>query len=419
MVTQADTCLDETDSQAISVAAAREQILKTVHATTASEQIPLRQALGRVSFADIPARIDSPPFTNSAMDGYAIRLNDSTTTKPFRLLGDSLAGHPYTGKLKAQQAIRITTGALLPRGADTVVMQEFASQNENGQDVLLQRCGRVGDFVRKAGSDLAKGETLVQKGKRLRPSDLGMLAAQGIAEIQVYQRPRVAFFSTGDELIRLGKPLPEGGIYDSNRYCLHGLLEEMGAIQIDLGVVKDDIQALGKVFSQAQEVADLVISTGGVSVGPADFIKTILDDQGTVNFWKIAMRPGRPLTFGCLNQAYFFGLPGNPVSVQATFDLFLRDALRTLEGETFLESISLQAQSASNLSKNKGRRDFQRGFLHQNSAGQLCVLSTGAQGSHRMTSVSKANCYIVLDEQTTQVKIGEMVEVIPFRYVWS
>jgi molybdopterin molybdotransferase len=304
------------------------------------------------------------------------------------------------------------TGAVIPQGADTVIMQEHVTRSDD--TIQITQGHRCGQNVRYAGEDLAEGQTVLTPGRRLTPADLGMLASLGVPEINVYRRPRVAFFSTGDELRSLGEVLAEGQIYDSNRYTLHGMLTRLGVDVIDMGVIKDRREDVRDAFLHAAEMADVVITSGGVSVGEADFVKETLEELGQVGFWKIAMRPGRPLAFGEINGARFFGLPGNPVSVMATFYLFVQNALRLLGGETPPADLILRLPTTTALRKHRGRMEFQRAVLQRGDDGQLSVTSTGVQGSGILSSMSRADCFIILPEDSDGAVPGDLVQVQPF-----
>ena len=410
---QAPGC-DEYDPSNLPVEEARRRIAQLVRPVAETETVPLREALDRVLAADVASPLDVPPAANSAMDGYALRGADLPAggEAVLEVVGTVFAGHPFTGEVGPGQAVRIMTGAPLPRGADTVVMQEHARRE--GDRVAIGPGHRPGQNVRHAGEDIARGTTVLAAGRRLVPADLGVLASLGVAEVAVRRRPRVAFFSTGDELCPVGEPLAEGQIYDSNRYTLHGLLTRLGVEVQDLGLIPDDRAAIEDAFARAAAGADAVITSGGVSVGEADFVKETLEKLGQVNFWKIAMKPGKPLAVGRLGEALFFGLPGNPVSVMATFYQFAQPALRALAGESRTEPLALRVPAAERLRKRPGRTDFQRGVLERDAAGRLVVRSTGAQGSHVLTSMSRANCFIVLPAEWGDVEPGTEVEVQPF-----
>jgi molybdopterin molybdotransferase len=378
------------------------------------EQLALRDALGRVLAADVLSPIDVPPHANSAMDGYALRAADLPAggEVTLRVTGTALAGHPFSGSVGDGHCVRIMTGANIPTGANTVVMQEDVRRE--GDLIHVGGGHRQGANVRLPGEDIAAGATVLARGRQLTPADLGLLASLGIAEVRVVRRLRVAFFSTGDELCSLGEIPREGQIYDSNRYTLHGMLCRLGVEIIDMGVVRDRREDIAAAFRQGAAVADVLLTSGGVSVGDADFVKETLDALGKVNFWKIAMKPGKPLAFGLLDRTAFFGLPGNPVSSMATFYQIVQPALRRLTGHQDQAPLRLRVPCASPLKKSAGRVDFQRGILEYDGAGQLSVRSTGPQGSHVLSSMSRANCFIILPAEWGNVEAGTTVEVEPF-----
>ncbi|MEW6611993.1 MAG: gephyrin-like molybdotransferase Glp, partial [Pseudomonadota bacterium] len=336
-MSKAPSCCDDFDPQAQTVDSALARILEALTPVAGREQVPLLDAYDRVLAADLLSPVDVPAWANSAMDGYALRAVDGDT--PRRVVGTSLAGHPFAGVVDAGECVRIMTGAPMPAGADTVVMQEHVTRD--GDQVRLSGAPKAGDNVRHAGEDLRHGSLAVPAGTLLRPATVGVLASLGIGEVSVHRRLRVAFFSTGDELQPVGAPLAPGQIYDSNRYTLHGMLRRLGAQPLDLGRVPDDPAALEQALREASVMADVVITSGGVSVGEADFVKGLLERLGRVNFWKINMKPGRPLAFGEINGATFFGLPGNPVSVMATFYQFVRPALLKRMGMAQVEPLPL------------------------------------------------------------------------------
>lgn len=408
------SCADDFDPHALPVREALKRIDAVVSTVTGFEQIAVRSALGRILAQAVISPIDVPSHTNSAMDGYAISSVDlpEEGTRELRMIGTALAGEPFPGVVKPGAAVRIMTGAVLPKGTDTVVMQEHV---EREGDTVRIGCGhKPGQNVRQAGEDLARGATALAPGQRLQPAELGMLASLGITEVRVRRRVRVAFFSTGDELRSLGETLAEGEIYDSNRYTLYGMLTRLGVELIDMGVVRDRRDDLQQALAEASESADAVITSGGVSVGEADFVKDILNTLGEVNFWKIAMKPGRPLAFGRVNKAVFFGLPGNPVSVMVTFYQFVQPALRRMMGQTEIQPILFKVPCANRLKKRPGRTEFQRGILERQSDGTLIVRSTGEQGSGILSSMSRANCFIVLPDEWSSVEAGTLVDVQAF-----
>ncbi|HEX4762931.1 MAG TPA: gephyrin-like molybdotransferase Glp [Usitatibacter sp.] len=410
-ITQA-SCADDYDPNSMPVAKAREFIhrfLAPVHGTL---RVPVRSALGRVLAEDILSPVDVPSHRNSAMDGWAMRGADLAADRESTLqeIGVSFAGKPFGGKVAAGQCVRIMTGGVVPEGADTVVMQERAKAQ--GKSIAFAPGAKTGQNVREAGEDLKRGSVALTRGRIVRPAQLGLIASLGIGEVAVYRPLRVAFFSTGDELKGIGTPLGEGEIYDSNRYTIHGMLTRLGCEVLDMGVVRDDPEALERAFADAAANADVVITSGGVSVGEADFVKGMLGKLGEVVFWKIAMKPGRPLAYGKIGGAHFFGLPGNPVSVMVTFYQFVREALLVLAGADPVEPVpTFTATCSTRLKKAPGRTEFQRGILTRGADGALSVRPTGEQGSGILKSMSDANCFIILGDSTGNVEPGTAVEV--------
>jgi molybdopterin molybdotransferase len=410
--TQRDACA--TPKGLLSVADARARIDALVAPIDGEEQLHIRSALGRVLAAPVISTLNVPPYTNSAMDGYALRGADLPAGGSVRLkvIGRAMAGAPFEGRVGSGEAVRIMTGAAMPEDADTVLMQEHV--DVDGDHIEIGSGHKPGENVRKAGEDMAVGDTVLAPGKLLLPAELGVIASIGIAEVRVKRRLRVAFFSTGDELKSLGEPLGPGQIYDSNRYTLHGMLSRLGVELLDLGVIRDEREAIRRAFRVAATTADVVITSGGVSVGEADFVKLTLDELGQVDFWKIAMKPGKPLAFGRLGNAVFFGLPGNPVSVMATFYQFAQPALQKMQGMTATPALTVKVPCAVALRKQPGRLEYQRGVLQHDGQGKLSVTSTGRQGSHVLSSMSKSNCFIILPAECAGVAAGEPVEVQPF-----
>ncbi len=378
------------------------------------ERLALRSALGRTLAEGVVSPFNVPAHTNAAMDGYALRAADLPESGTVRLavVGTALAGRPFAGEVRAGQCVRIMTGAVLPAGADAVVMQERVTVAAEGVEVAAGL--RAGENVRRAGEDLRAGEDAVAAGRVLGPAELGLLASLGVTEVTVTRRPRVAFFSTGDELRSPGEPLGEGQIYDSNRYTLFGMLTRLGAEPVDLGVVRDTPQALRAALEEASAAADVVVTSGGVSVGEADFVKAVLADLGEVSLWKVAIKPGRPLAFGRLGSAWFFGLPGNPVAVMVTFYAFVQPALQRLMGQSGPLPQRFTVPCLSRLAKRPGRTEYQRGILRRDADGRLAVEKTGAQGSGILSSMSAADCFIVLPPEQGTVEPGDLVEVVPF-----
>jgi len=413
------SCIGGYDPQALPVAQAQEFIARLVPRVTDIETLPIRDALGRVLAHDIVSRINVPAHDNSAMDGYALAGTDLYLDGPttMRVAGTGFAGQQFDGTLARGQCVRIMTGAVMPSGLDTVVPQEFVQLRD---DCVIIPPGvvRSGDNRRLAGEDLAAGEVALHAGRVLRPADIGMLASLGEASVPVLRRLRVAFFSTGDELRSVGEPLPEGCVYDSNRYTLWGMLQRLGVEVLDLGVVRDDPAALEAAFRHAAENADAIITSGGVSVGEADHTKQVMAQLGDVLFWRIAMRPGRPMAIGRITsaerQAILFGLPGNPVAVMVTFYAFVRDALLAMSGATPQVLPMLRAASVKPLRKKPGRTEYQRGIVSRAADGSWQVAITGSQGSGILRSMSEANGLVVLHHEQGSVAAGELVDVLPF-----
>jgi molybdopterin molybdotransferase len=400
------SCLDGYDPDALHVAKAREAMRACMTPIPETEVVPVRDALGRVLAQEIVPTIDVPAHDNSAMDGYAARFAD--LGRPLREIGTALAGKPFARAIGAGECVRIMTGAVMPQGADTVVIQEVVKKE--GERIVVPPGQKRGQNVRYAGEDLKVGMPVLGTGKYLRPAELGLIASLGIGEVRVRRRLRVAFFSTGDELASIGTKLEEGEVYDSNRYTLHGMLSRLGVEITDLGVVRDDPEALERALTRAA-FADAIVTTGGVSVGEADFVKTLMAKLGEVLFWKIAMRPGRPMAFGRIGHSFLFGLPGNPVAVMVTFYQFVRDALLHLSGRADDYAMPLlSAVSSEKIRKVPGRTEYQRGVLF-NDSGTWKVKTTGQQGSGVLRSMSEANCFIVLEHERGAVEAGEPVSV--------
>lgn len=410
------SCADACEASILSLAEAQTRILAAITPIKTVIKQSLRLALGQVLAENVISPLNVPTHTNSAMDGYALASTSLPTDaiKMLPIAGIAFAGHPFAAECPAGSCIRIMTGAPMPLGTDTVVMQEH-TELINEYSVRIGTGHRSGQNVRQQGEDITQGQTILEAGRRLIPADLGLLASLGIAEVKVYRAPRVAFFSTGDELRSIGEALEKGCVYDSNRYTLFGMLKNLGLEVVDLGVVKDEPAALQAAFKMAADSADVVITSGGVSVGEADYTKHMLDELGEISFWKIAIKPGQPLAFGKLGETVFFGLPGNPVAVMVTFQQIVQPALLYLAGEANYQPLVVLARSAQKLKKKPGRTEFLRAIYEQSPSGGLTVRTTGAQGSGILMSMSRANCYLILDEDNAGVAEGDWVKVQPFR----
>jgi molybdopterin molybdotransferase len=423
------SCLSDYDPTALPVAQANQIIEAVAEPVSGIEQLAIREALDRVLAEDVISPIDVPAHDNSAMDGYAFAsaelagaAQDEVT---LTVIGTTFAGDASALAPAAGEAVRIMTGAVMPAGCDIVIPQEFVQSagDAHGADGAVRirfaaDAVRAGDNRRLRGEDLAVGQAALGAGRILKPADIGMLASLGIAEVKVRRRLRVAFFSTGDELRSIGEPLDAGCVYDSNRYTLHGMLRRLNVELLDMGVVRDDPAALEAAFRRACENADAVITSGGVSVGEADHTKAIMAKLGDVTFWKIAMRPGRPMAFGRIEShgqhALLFGLPGNPVAVMVTFYHFVRAALHRLMGASVPPLPLLRVRSAQAIRKKPGRTEYQRGILGAGTDGRPEVRITGQQGSGVLRSMSEANCFIVLAHEHGSVQAGDEVEVMLF-----
>ena len=421
-------CVARYDPNALPVQAAQEIVRQWALPRARDvqiERVGLHDALGRVLAEDVISPIDVPAFDNSAMDGYAFAgtaLAHGAQTLDLAVAGTALAGRPFGTATGAGECVRIMTGALIPPGCDTVVPQELVTRE--GDAIRFSASAiRAGQNRRLAGEDLAKGKPALRAGRIVRASDLGLLASLGIGEVSVNRRLTVAFFSTGDELRSLGETLSPGSLYDSNRYTLFAMLRRLNVQTVDLGIVRDDRASLEKALRDATERADVVISSGGVSVGDADFTRELMNSLGDVAFWKIAMRPGRPLAFGRLwsgerpgtgKPALFFGLPGNPVAVMATFYFIVREALLAMSGATREPLTVIRATSVEPMKKRAGRTEFQRGIATRDESGRWNVVTTGPQGSGVLSSMSEANCFIVLEHARGDIDAGDEVEIVPF-----
>lgn len=406
------SCMDDYDPNSMPVVKARQYIKQFLTPVKETETVALRDSLGRILAREILSPDNVPNYHNSAMDGYAFNADQISDSLPLRLkiAGTAYAGKTFTGNVAPGECVRIMTGGMLPSQADTVVIQEKVKVLDGAIELLDPP--KRGANVRYAGEDLAIGQTVLTTGHLMQPADLGLVASLGIARVNVYRTLKVAFFSTGDELVSVDESLQSGQVYDSNRYTLFGMLTRLGVELIDLGAIPDQPEILEQTLLEAATQADAIITSGGVSVGEADYMKQLLAKHGQVLFWKIAMKPGRPLAYGKVGDAHYFGLPGNPVAVMVTFYQFVQEALMQLMGQHHVPPLPLfHVPCASPIKKLTGRTEFQRGIVFTDADGTLKVKTTGPQGSAILSSMSRANCFIVLDEQVGNIEIGSLVQV--------
>ena len=409
------------DPQALSVSQVGTFLAELVPPLSAdeSQDVYLFDALGRILAQDVVSPISVPAHNNSAMDGFAFDASQLVSDQPLtlRVVGTALAGKAWQGKVNTGECLKIMTGAILPDGLDTVVPQEFV-QVASAQDIttitLPPNLVKAGDNRRLAGEDLMQGQPALKAGQALTPAALGLIASLGLHDVRVHRRLRVAYFSTGDEVLSLGEPPREGAVYDSNRFTVFGLLSRLGCEVIDMGVVRDDPELLEAAFANAAQVADAIITSGGVSVGEADFTKAMMKKLGDVAFWKIAMRPGRPMAVGRIGKSVLFGLPGNPVAVMVTFLAFVRPALLRMMGSTAQPAPLLRAKCLEPLRKKAGRTEYQRGLVSSAPDGTLHVRTTGNQGSGVLSSMVQGNGLIVLHHAQGNVAVGDEVDVLMF-----
>ncbi len=411
------SCDDPFDSL-LPVEEARARLSAALHVVEETEQVELRKAIGRVISVDVVSPVDVPGYANSAMDGYAISSASIPTDADTQLqiVGTAWAGKVFDAQVHVGQAVRIFTGAQMPSGTDTVVIQEHVSVEHDM--VTIDRNVQAEKNVRLAGEDVQRNQRILTAGTKINAAEVGLLASLGINRVAVYRRLRVAFFTTGDELCALdshaGKPLAPGMLFDSNRYSMQAMLESLNVEVVDLGIVRDNAEDTREAMRKAAQLADVVLTSGGVSAGDADFVTQVFHELGEVSFWKLAMRPGRPLAFGHIGNAFFFGLPGNPVAVMVTFLQFVQPAIKQMMGLKKTAPFTINATSLSSLRKSLGRVEYQRGILGNNDQGDLTVASTGKQGAGRISSMSNANCLIVIAADVASVSPGDTVEVQPF-----
>jgi molybdopterin molybdotransferase len=410
------SCGDNNEQGTLPVAQAQENILAAVSSCEGVEQINIQQAVDRVLATNIISAINVPSHCNSAVDGYAIKQQDLATgneIKKLRVIGKVVAGHPFKGSVLTGQAIQIMTGAQMPNDCDTVIMQEHIERHDD--EILIDSRHSAGQNVRQAGEDICQGQSVLMAGTALTPPQIGLIASLGISEVHVKTALRVAVFSTGDEILSIGETPREGCIYDSNRYSLIAALKKLGCDVSDMGVIADDPAKLRETFTLASETCDVIFTSGGVSVGEADYTKQVLSETGEIDFWKVAMKPGRPVAFGNIGDAIFFGLPGNPVAVMVTFYQFALPALQKMMGvsESLIAPTTL-ARCTHPIRKLPGRTEFQRGVLALNKQGEWEVRTTGQQGSGILRSMSDANAFIILEHERGSIKAGEWVVTQPF-----
>ena len=430
------------DPQALSADDVLRFLSRLVAPVQDTVELGLFEALGRVLAADVVSPFDVPPHDNSAMDGYAFDSAQLTASELLTLevVGTALAGKAWQGAVGAGQCVKIMTGAIMPAGLDTVVPQELAQASGDGRIAIAPKLLQGGDNRRLRGEDLMQGRVALSKGDLLTPARLGLAASLGLKTVSTWRPLRVAYFSTGDEILSLGEPPREGAVYDSNRYTVFGMLRRLGCEVIDLGVVRDDPALLEAAFTSAAAQADAIITSGGVSVGEADYTKAMMKKLGDVAFWKVAMRPGRPMAVGRIlpiksatsplaagasssqnnsnpTGAILFGLPGNPVAVMVTFLAFVRPALLQMMGSTAPTPPLLRARSLEAIRKKAGRTEYQRGSVSTAADGSLQVRTTGNQGSGVLSSMAGANGLIVLHHAQGNVAMGESVDVMMFEGV--
>ncbi|MFH4809957.1 bifunctional molybdopterin-guanine dinucleotide biosynthesis adaptor protein MobB/molybdopterin molybdotransferase MoeA [Vibrio alginolyticus] len=406
-------CCDTLSPAFLSVVQGQEKILSLVNTVSEIEACKIENAYGRVLAEHIVSPVNVPQYTNSAMDGYAIR-SDGVDRDSYQVVAEVMAGHAYEQPLEVGQAVKIMTGAPTPRNGDTVVMREQAIQE--GDKVTFNGANiKAGQNVRQAGEDLAIGSDVFTAGTRLASPEMGMIASLGFGEANVFRKLKVAVFSTGDEVQAPGTEQKANSIYDSNRFTIMGMLEKLGCEILDFGILEDNEQLMIEALENASAQADVVMTSGGVSVGDADYIKLALDKLGQIDFWRINMRPGRPLAFGQINNKPFFGLPGNPVAVMVSFINFVEPALRKMQGEQGWKPLKVNAIATENLRSRQGRTEFSRGVYELDATGRLTVRTTGKQGSGILRSMSEANCLIEISPAIDTVKAGESVTIIPLQ----
>lgn len=394
----------------LAVNEAIQQMLAAIDPIAETETVHIADAVNRVLADSVTSTVDVPGYNNSAMDGYALRVADLQHTDTLQMVGESRAGHPFTGALNAGECIRIMTGAQVPESADTVVAQEDTELGASANRIRICTPLKLGNNIRKQGEELKVGAVVYAHGSKLHPVDIGMLASLGIANISVRRQLTIAVFSTGDELVQPGQARRSDQLYDSNRFVIHAMLERCGYQVLNLGLIPDNKQEIADAFIQAAKQADAIVCSGGVSVGDADYTKQVIAELGAVGFWKVAMKPGKPFAFGKVGGAWFFGLPGNPVSATVTLQQLALPALQRLAGERELQPAVLGAIAGEPLKKRPGRADFQRGIVRYEN-GENRVYSAGPQGSGMLSSLVHGNCLILLEQDRSNVAAGEAVQI--------
>lgn len=406
------SCMDDYDPNSIFIEDALKKIKKISKKINSYEYVNLLNSNNRIVYENIKSKIKVPNYDNSAMDGYALNIKDTKNNNIFNVVGTSLAGIPFKGKIKKNECVKIMTGAVIPDNCNVVIMKE-ETKSDNKSIMVTSKKIKIKQNIRFSGEDIKPNRVIIKKNHIIDSSSMGLLASQGINKIKVFKNPVVSFFTSGDEVVAIDKKLPYGKVHDSNRYTLTGMLDKNNINVIDLGHANDNIKDIKNKFNEAIKKSDIVISTGGVSVGDADYIKEVVKTLGDINFWKVAVKPGRPLAFGKIKDTIFFGLPGNPVSVMVTFLLFVLPSINMVSGRNF-EMLLKDAILQSDIRKRKGRAEFQRG-LAQYDKGKIYVKSVGEQGSGILSSMNKANCLIYLSVKQGSLKSNDSVKIIKFK----
>ena len=404
--------MDDYDPNSIFIEDALKKIKKISKKINSYEYVNLLNSNNRIVYENIKSKIKVPNYDNSAMDGYALNIKDTKNNNIFNVVGTSLAGIPFKGKIKKNECVKIMTGAVIPDNCNVVIMKEEV-ESDNKSIMITSKKIKIKQNIRFSGEDIKPNRVIIKKNHIIDSSSMGLLASQGINKIKVFKNPVVSFFTSGDEVVAIDKKLPYGKVHDSNRYTLTGMLDKNNINIIDLGHANDNIKDIKNKFNEAIKKSDIVISTGGVSVGDADYIKEVVKTLGDINFWKVAVKPGRPLAFGKIKDTIFFGLPGNPVSVMVTFLLFVLPSINMVSGRNF-EMLLKDAILQSDIRKRKGRAEFQRG-LAQYDNGKIYVKSVGEQGSGILSSMNKANCLIYLSVEQGSLKSNDSVKIIKFK----